>query len=205
MALGDSYATLAELKARVTPQTSGTANDTAMTNALSVASRAVEAFCDRQFNTATSTTSRVYTALSPVLAFVNDFHTTTDLVIKTDEDGDGTYETTWTTSDYRLAPVNGVRHGEGGWPYWQIKVRPLSTYRFVECEDSIEVTAQWGWAAVPAAVKEATLALAEETFKLKDSPYGVAGFGDYGMIRVRDNPKISAMLTPYRRTTVRVR
>jgi hypothetical protein len=203
--LGDSYATLAELKARVTPQTSGSANDAAMTNALTVASRAVEAFCDRQFNKTTTASARLYTPLSPVLSFVDDLHTTTDLAVKVDRDGDGTCETTLSASDYRLAPINGIRHAESGWPYWQVKLTPLGAYRFACYEYSIEVTAQWGWAAVPAAVKESTLALAEETFKLKDSPYGVAGFGDYGMIRVRDNPKIAAMLTPYRRTTVRVR
>lgn len=205
MALGDSYASLDELKARVTPQTSGTINDAAMTNALAVASRSVEAFCDRQFNKTTVASARTYTALTGYLVFVDDFHTTSDLVIKVDADGDGVYESTLGSSEYTLSPVNGIRSGISGWPFWQIRLRPSSSTVLPCHEYGVEVTAQWGWDAVPAAVKEATLALAEETFKLKDSPYGVAGFGEFGVIRVRANPKIADMLRPYVRTSVRVR
>jgi hypothetical protein len=65
-------------------------------------------------------------------------------------------------------------------------------------------TARWGWTAVPAPVKEATLALAEETFKMKDAPFGVAGMGEFGAIRVRANPRIVTMLSPYVRIATRV-
>jgi hypothetical protein len=41
--------------------------------------------------------------------------------------------------------------------------------------------------------------LAEETFKLKDAPFGVAGFGDFGVVRVRENPAVARLLAPYKR------
>jgi hypothetical protein len=39
--------------------------------------------------------------------------------------------------------------------------------------------------------------LAEELYKLKDAPYGVAGWSQYGAIRVRENPKVAELLADY--------
>jgi hypothetical protein len=44
--------------------------------------------------------------------------------------------------------------------------------------------------------------LAEETFKMKDAPFGVAGFSDFGAVRVRDNPKVMSLLNRYIRTPI---
>lgn len=203
MALGDSYATLAELKSRL-GGVSGSGEDAALTNALASASRSIEQYCRRQFNKTTTASARVFNPTSYRLTLVDDFHTTTDLVIATDGGGDGTYEATWSSSDYQLEPLNGITNGESGWPYFRIR----AVYsRYFPCywrRAPVQVTAQWGWTAVPTSVKEACLALAEETYKLKDAPFGVAGFGDLGVMRIRDNPKIAAMLTPYRLDAVLV-
>jgi hypothetical protein len=62
----------------------------------------------------------------------------------------------------------------------------------------VQVTAQWGWAAVPDSVKQATKILAAEIFRLKDAPLGVAGFNDFGPVRVREVPQVSMLLKRYR-------
>ncbi len=69
----------------------------------------------------------------------------------------------------------------------------------------LQVTARWGWTAIPTAIKVATIYLALETFKLKGAPFGVANFDQFGPIRVRDNPKVMGMLAPYRLKPVLVR
>lgn len=195
MAIGDSYATLAELKARLIIDDS--VDDAALTNALEVASRGVDAFCGRQFNTDNIVSARVYNPLDECLVFVDDFHTDTGLIVKTDDNDDGVFETTWSSSDFQVEPLNSRRHGES-WPLWRI--RAVHTRSFPSARRAtVEVTANWGWATVPASVKEACLLLAAETYKLKDAPFGVAGYGDYGPIRVRKNPMAAAMLAPYRR------
>src|SRR5438067_2223334 len=195
MALCDPYATLAELKAYI--GISDTVDDAQLTDALNTASRAVESHCDRQFNAATTATARIYRPDDYLWTSVDDFSTTTGLVIATDEDFDGVFETPWAASDYELDPLNGIVAGETGWPFSKIRAvsgrffpRPgyfypiapngYPTYR----RSTLQVTAQWGWATVPAAVKQATLIIAAETFKMKDAPFGVAGFGDMGVIRV---------------------
>lgn len=200
MALGDSYAKLAELKPRLGITDAN--DDTRLTQALAAASRGVEKFCKRQFNVADTASARVYEPLHDELVMVDDFHTTTDLEIAVDDTGDGTFGTTLSASQYKLRPRNGVVDGEPGWPFWRIKATESDL--FPVGRDSVQVTAQWGWSAVPAAVKESTLIVAEETFKLADAPFGVAGFGEFGAVRVRENPKVAQMLGPYRLYTVAV-
>lgn len=201
MAIGDNYATLAELKTRL--GVSDTNDDNSLTMALGTASRGIEKFTRRQFNDAGVATARFYYPLSRRLVLVDDFHTTTGLIIKTDTDDDGAYDLTWATGDYQVEPLNGVQDGMTGWPYWRIRAVEYIAFDQIGYRPPVEVTARWGWAAVPAPVKEACLALAEEVFKMKDSPYGIAGMGDF-VVRIRDNPKIAGMLTSYRREGPRV-
>jgi len=195
VAIGDSYATLEELKAelRITDDD----EDARLTRVLNSVSRGIESVTQRQFNDATLATARIYRPESKVLAVVADFHTITGLVVKTDEDDDGVCETTWTAADYELRPLNGIVSGQPGWPYW--KVGAVGDRLFPDSSDRapVEVTARWGWATVPAPVKEACLIVANETAKLNETPFGVAGFGDMGAIRVRANPMAMSKLMPY--------
>ena len=66
----------------------------------------------------------------------------------------------------------------------------------------MHVTARWGWPAIPAPVKQAAFLVSAEQWKLKDAPFGVAGFGEFGAIRVRLNPMVTTLLGPYRRPVI---
>ncbi len=203
MAIGDPYATLPDLKSYL--RIDNTTDDVELNDALSAASRGITDFCKRQFNKETSATARTYKAARSSLAMVDDFHTTTGLLVKTDDDQDGVFETTWTAADYELQPLNGVRNGEPGWPFWKIHTAATAALTFTAAtQATVQITAQWGWAAVPEPVRQSCLILASETFKLRDAPFGVAGFGDFGAVRVRDNPMAKAKLAPYRRNAVLV-
>lgn len=197
MALGDSYATVKELKDRMGITSS--ADDGRIAEALNAASRWVEDECGRQFNKTTSASARVYTVDETGLMHVDDFHTTTGLVVQTDDVGSGTFATTWATTDYELYPLGGVVGGESGWPFSEIRAVSTRLFPTTTGRGALQVTAQWGWPAVPSPVKEATLIFAEALFKLKDAPHGVAGFEAYGAVRVRENPYVNMLLRRYKR------
>lgn len=201
MALGDNYATDAELKTRL--GISDSTEDAAIAAAMSTSCRNVEKYCRRQFNDAGSATARRYFPLSREVVLVDDFHTTTGLELATDNDNDGVYETVWSLDDFLREPLDGIRDGVDGWPFWKLKAVDWQ-YFYCTRRPNVQLTARWGWAEVPASIKEASLALAEEVFKMKDSPYGIAGFGEFGFVRVRENPKIVSMLKDYRRRAIRV-
>jgi hypothetical protein len=203
--LGDPYAELDELQTRL-GGTNNSDDDAAMNSALRVVSRGLEKVCHRQFNKATSATARIYgtdsvgtSVLSKSVAIVDDFHTTTGLAIATDTSDDGSFGSAWSATDYQLEPLSGIVDGETGWPYWLIRAVGSNSFPMSLRRAPLQVTAQWGWAAVPAAVKEACLVVAEETFKLKDAPFGVANLGEWGVARVKANPMAMAMIHPYRR------
>lgn len=201
MAIGDSYATLAELQLYANATKAEYAD--LLTDALSAASRGIELVCHRQFNSADSASPRVYRPLHSTHVKVDDFHTPTGLIVKTDTSGDGTFATTWASTDFEQRPLNGVVSGQSGWPFydiWSNGTRLFPTASFA----SVQVTARWGWAAVPGPVKQACLMLAEEIYKQKDAPFGIAGNGEYGAIRVRENPAIMRKLAPYVRYPVAV-
>ncbi|MGW2206758.1 phage head-tail connector protein [Streptomyces sp. NPDC001774] len=202
MPIGAPYVATAELKARLNISDSG--DDAALAEAVAAASRHVELYCHRQFNDAGSVSARTFRpSVLGCFVHVHDFSTATGLIVKTDDDDDGVFETTWTGADFELEPADGIKDGVPGWPFTRL-VR-VGSRRFPELgRRSVQVTARWGWAQVPQPVREASLILAEELWKLKDAPFGVAGFGQFGSVRVRENPKVASLLKEYRRAGVRV-
>lgn len=204
MSIGAAYATLAELKSYMS--IAATTYDVELTQALASASREIERNTRRQFNDAESASARVYYASSNGdVVITDDFHTTTGLLVETDDTDDATFVTDWTAADYQLEPLNGVRGGVPGWPYW--KIRAIESLSFPTCTDRapVRVTARWGWAAVPAPIKTAALILASKNFQLKDTPFGVAGFGEFGMVRVGDDRMAANKVAPYVRNRVQVK
>ncbi|MFI7042583.1 head-tail connector protein [Microbispora rosea] len=197
MAIGDPYATLDELKDYLS--LADTVDDTKLSMSLSTVSRGIEHYCRRQFNRAETATPRVFPPLDRCTVRVNDFYTDDDLSVSVDVAGDETFSSTLTVDQYWLRPHNGVVDGEEGWPY-----NSLASASGAYFLGLVQVTARWGWEAVPEPVHQACLILASELAKLKDAPFGVAGFGEWGPVRVRQNPMACELLHPYRRLPVLV-
>jgi hypothetical protein len=130
---------------------------------------------------------------------VDDISTTTGLIVKIDSNGDGTYATTLTASQYQLEPVNGLAKGS---PVTMI--RAINTAMPTRSAPAgVQVTAKWGWPSVPSPVTSACILLAGRLVKRGDSLLGVAGFGDLGAITVRAiDPDVERMLRPYRNPVV---
>ncbi|GGR52044.1 hypothetical protein [Streptomyces roseolus] len=204
MALGDPYVQLAEFKSYMVGQANAnlTGQDDNFREALLSASREIDSICARQFNRTETATAREYEPDGCDWSYVDDFHTTTGLVVKIDSSGTGTYATTLTASDYELSPANGIVDGMTGWPFYRIRL--LGGLRFPATSNgrsrTLQVTAQWGWAEVPAPVRAACRIMAAETWKLKDAPFGVLGLDEFGVVRVRQNKLAVSKLAPYSKT-----
>lgn len=200
MALGDPYVTSTELKSRL--EIEGTELDARLTAAVLAASEDIETYCNRQFNKVASPVQRKYRAVSDVDVFVDDFHTTTGLAVSIVERERGSSTTTaLTASDFEERPDNSDREGCLGFPYWQLKNYSLTD--FPDREDGyVLVTAAWGWAAVPDAIVESCYILAEEYFKMKDAPFGVQNWGEFGPMRVGENRVVKRLLDRYARGKV---
>lgn len=198
-----TYASIDQAKAYLPGEDQRSSNDLNIAMALDSACSAIDRHCGRTFVKSTTASARTFAALSPFSALVDDFWSTSGLVIKTDDDDDGVYETTWSTSDYDLRPANGgTAMGITGSPWWEIvavgdRTFPVSTLRL-----PIEMTAKWGWSSVPEPVVLSTLNLTGTLRKLRDVPLGLAGFQDFGGVRVPVDVfrQVTGLLVPYRRT-----
>lgn len=195
------YATVDELKSRL--GLTDTIDDFELAIVIESSSRAVDQWCDRWFYRAEET--RTYVPCNSRYLTVDDLVEVTS--VKTDPAGDGTFETTWSTSDYQLLPYNASRRGES-WPFDEIQAVGSQTFPAGWFSpgraDRVQIVGVFGWPAVPANVKEATLIIAADSFKAKDAPFGVAGYGEFGPMRVRDNPLATRLLKRYRRDAVLV-
>ena len=63
----------------------------------------------------------------------------------------------------------------------------------------MQVTAKWGWAAVPDDIKGAAFLLANRLFEERNAPFGTVGSADFGAMPIRDQRTVNRMLAPYMR------
>ena len=193
------YCTPDELKSRL--GITDTADDFEIMLAAQAATRSVDEITGRYFWRGTDT--RTYVPQSIYGQQIDDLVSVT--TFKVDFDGDGVFEQTWTlNTDYALTVAPGSYNpgalGEQ-WPYTGFQVIAASKLApFVwpwSHQDRIQIIGTFGWPAVPLAVKQAALIAAADLFKLKDAPFGVAGFGEFGVVRVGSNPRVLSLLRRY--------
>lgn len=194
-----SYASLAEFKSAIGIGTADTTDDTALQSVLDATDALIDLYTDRKQGFGTASETRYYTAEDYKYVLVDDLVSISSLT--TDDDGNGTYETTWTANtDYNLAPGNAALDG---WPYNEIDVSvtwprnfPKNVYR------GVKVIGVFGWPAVPNAVKQAAIIQAGAVWSSRTSPFGVIGSQDLGGILRQAralHPEAQVLLEAYRK------
>ena len=154
MAIDRGYVTLVEFKAYRDITTTNTTDDGVLETLIEGASRFIDNFCGQFFYSSTSGTVRYYTAEAAHVLFINNISVLETL--KTDENEDGTYETTWntgqTTGDFYLMPFNASEDGKS---YSWIEVNPNGDNSFTKARKGVEITGEWGFAAIPDEIRMA--------------------------------------------------
>lgn len=201
---GPWYATIAQMRAEHNVATAQTARDLLLARALTSASRFVDRYCDSRpegaFLLDDTETAKTYrpTTRGPQFPgvmwctehgyrlFVHEVGAT-GYTVETSDDG-----TTWTElvedTDYHTYPDNAL-----------VLDRPIEAFVSETAWPAyVRVTARWGWPSVPAEVVEATLRQSQAFYSRKDSPYGVAGVSDFGVIRIKPyDPHVQTLLAPW--------
>jgi hypothetical protein len=192
-----SYASLEELRDRLRiTSPDDTAEDSEMLDRLAAASRRVDRDTGRRhgFWADKTATARTYRPTHEELLIVDDMAVAPTSVAV----GSGSSFTTIASTAYDFIPENAladnralevIRLNSGVWP----------------CDEltRVRVTARWGWPSIPDEIHEATLLLAARLFRRKDSPEGVRGFSDLGVIRVgRYDPDYTSLIDAYVRTVI---
>jgi len=171
-----------------------TDQDLTLGQLLEDASRAIDRWCDvppghfgpqdetRVFDV-TLDDARAGEVQLPALLSVTTF--------KTDEDGSGTFEVTWTAStDFILYPLNTT-------PKTVARVNhTLGRYAFPVGQQRLQIVGSWGQAsAVPVDIARACMIQANRWRFRTKSPEGIAGNADVGFVKLADiDPDVAAIL-----------
>ena len=200
MAISNGYATLADVKAAA--RVTDTFDDGLFEVAIESASRDIDAYCERVFYNAGSLT-RVYIPADIYRLETDDLVSVT--TIKSDTNGDGGFNETWAAADYQLEPLNGIAGGIVT-PYTRIRAVGDFLWPVYEPRDinagqaSVEITGVFGFASIPMAIKQATILASLRAYKRYESPTGVLGFSDVGVVRIgRLDPDVQRLIDPYRK------
>lgn len=205
MPLDGVYASLSDFNIFLRDSGSDSSEDVMKLLALTAASRAIDTECNRRFEiAATTATARVFgppNFLTPD-SYVHSYLEIDDLADKTsidsvkfDTTGNGDYNTTVTA--YRVGPTNAASRGL---PYTRLTF-DSGTYP-PRWDESVEVTAKWGWDAVPTTITQACLLQAARFFKRRDAAFGVAGSPEMGnelRLLQKLDVDVALMVGPYKR------
>jgi hypothetical protein len=174
-----------------------TTSDLLIEKVIEAASRAIDGWCDRRFYTTSADETKYYSAKFYNVLFPED-----DIIsittLATDDDGDGTHEVTWTTSDYMLIPFNRP-------PYTTIEVDPNGDYTFPATKQGVKIIGKFGYCAIadrPPEVTTFCMLLAIRLFKrMSEAPFGVIGFSETGQSTVipSDDPDAKMLIGKFRR------
>jgi hypothetical protein len=204
--INQGYATRNQVKAALRIGTADTLDDDLIDNCVGAASRLIDGYCNRRFWQTGTAEARIFQAEDSFYCSIDDIAGTA-LTLKSSTQADGTFDLTWSRSDYQLEPLNGNLDGLT-WSY--DKIRAVGDYLFPTVNANygeqalVQVTAVFGWPSVPEPITQATIIQASRIFKRYDSPLGVAGFGDLGAIRVSRflDPDMAQLVEPYRRMRI---
>lgn len=191
------YASTAQIKAAL--RITDAVDDDLIAVAGSAASDLIDRHCERTFGTVSST--RYFAPADGYLCPVDDLAGTA-ISVYTSTSANGTFDTTWAATDYQLEPgsASGV-----ALPY--TRLRAVGNYLFPDAygENTVKITGTFGWSEVPPSVIQAAVIQASRLFKRLDSPLGVAGVSDIGVMRVSRglDPDVAQLVAPFKRISVR--
>ena len=156
----------------------GTEENAKLELAIGSASRMIDRWTFRRFYAATET--RYQDGEDGNRLFLDEDLLTVTM-LKTDEDGDRTYETTWAVTDWETWPYNKT-------PKLQVRTTPEGLYSFPTGNRTIEIAGSWGYCTAanrPYDIRMLAVKVASRLFKEKDAGFTmVMGNMDLGEMKV---------------------
>ncbi|MCX4780059.1 phage gp6-like head-tail connector protein [Streptomyces sp. NBC_01264] len=188
--MANEYADLSVLKTSLGLEDDDDSRDVLLAAALASASRSIDTACGRRFWLDAVASARTY---NPEGRTVYDGSGTRLLIddagaeptlVETGSAGSWSvvtgYETGPENALSRGRPITSLLLPSGGWG------------------TRVRVTTPWGWPTFPDEIVQATVIQASRLFKRKDSPEGVTGSAEWGVVRLsRRDPDVWALIEHY--------
>ena len=195
MAVTNGYCSLADVKAAL--RITDTIDDALIENSINAASRMIDQYCNRYFYSGSAGEVRYYQANDGFVCWIDDLQAITEL--KTAATDPTIFDTTWASGDYQLVPNNQRANGAYS-PYTAIYA--VDNYLFPVWAEMalVKVTGTFGWASIPQPIQFACIIQASRLFKRLESPLGVAGVSEIGIMRVGSSidGDVAQLINPFR-------
>lgn len=185
------YASLDDLKESM--KITDTDRDRSLARNLAAASRSIDMTTGRRFWLDPSPVARIINPKGRVLVDEDGWHLLTkdigdvdDLVVEVGRAGAWTDVTAQVEAEPtdaldELRPVTSLLRIGGRWPSGG--------------GERVRVTVRWGWPAISSDIEQATLIQASRLAKRKDSPEGVLGSAEWGVVRLsRRDPDVFGLI-----------
>lgn len=198
MAVTNVYCDVAALREQLGDATAQRLPVAILERAINAASREVDKWCGRRFWKDSVVSARTYRARDPYELWTHDIADLTGLVVKTGRSG-ANWATTWAAADVEAEAVPGYEGDAAqAWARLSGADGGAQVFPTESRTHNVQVTAKWGWSGVPVDVEQATVIRAAAIFNRKDSVHGVAGFGDFGPVRItRRDVDVVALLSGF--------
>lgn len=190
MAITDAYATAAEYRAGANKD--DTSEDADILLDLTAMSRYLERRIGMFFTKDAAAVLRVYDPRVAGATLETDpIVSVTSIKVDADRDGSFADSTAWATTDYELLPRNAALGPEVK-PYDRIFIPAWSTQPLFTPGTRVQVEAVFGWAAVPEAIKRATIHLT--AFLRLETPAAARSVIDTGEL-IEASPHMRSIIT----------
>jgi len=195
LAITNGYCTLADVKAAL--RITDTVDDSLIENSINSASRMIDQYCNRYFYSTSAGEVRYFKAVDAFNCWIDDCQTITE--VRTAQSNPITYNQIWDSTDFQTIPANTYANGAFAPITGLIAVY---NYFFPTWQESnlVKVTGTFGWPSVPEPIKFACIIQASRLFKRLESPLGVAGVSDMGIMRVGSSidGDVAQLINPFR-------
>jgi hypothetical protein len=194
--VANEYGDLVTLRRRAGLAADDDSQDADLESARAAASGSINLTCGRRFWLDAAPVARIYRPRGRVVCdgdgealLVDDIGSVAGLVVETGPAGGPWtavtgYETTPDNAFADGRPVTGLLLPNSSWSRG-------STTR-------VRVTTRFGWPAVPPDITEATYIQATRLHKRRNSPEGILGSAEWGVVRLsRRDPDVWALIEPY--------
>ena len=167
--------------------------------ALLAAQSTVDAYCGRTFTVPTTATARTFVVDDPYVVTVPDIANSTNLAIV---DAGTTISASYFQLEISPNITGPISVSGRTWPYTRIR-RLSGTWGISSVgDDTLSITARWGWAAVPPEVALSTKLLCRDYLLARDTGFGLTQTGDGYLRRIAGNSVVESLLAPLRRAEV---
>jgi len=205
MALDSAYFTPEEYRARTTKSDAGD-DDTILAQGKAVA-RYLEQRLGRHFNQDAAPVTHLWRGSGRAHFWLpSEIATTTGLVVKVDLDGDFDFdaadETLTLNTHFWVEPADALTGPEPK-PYQYLAIVPNNgrLYHWPYWSHAVQVTATFGWPAVPGAIREATISVTRQLRDMQESGFTLTLQSIDSVVNA--SPQMSALLLDMERQYAR--